>query len=74
MFRNTSSRQQADTITHAAVADTDQAVARKLRTLARQTTNGDVARVWNAAATAAEAGQLAPEIRADYARGTQFAG
>lgn len=55
-----------------AVADTDEAVAAKLRGLARQTTNPDRARTYTAVADAAEAGQLHPTLRADWAQGVTF--
>lgn len=54
------------------VADTDAAVAAKMRGLARQTSNPDRARTYTAVADAADAGQLHPDLRTDWARGATF--
>ena len=54
------------------VADTDTAVAAKLRGLARQTSNPDRARTYTAVADAASAGQLHPTLRVDWADGVTF--
>lgn len=59
-------------IVSAAVDNTDQAVAAKMRGLARQTSNPDRAQTYTAVANAADAGQLHPELRADWAQGTTF--
>lgn len=73
MLRKKTPRPAGDTVTHAAVADTDEAVAAKLRTMARETSNLDLANAWNSIAAAAEDGRLSPSIRREFARGTQFA-
>lgn len=78
MFRRktdqTGSAQSSGSITHAAVPDTDAAVAAKMRTLAAQTSNPDRAQTWRQVAAAAEEGRLSPSIRAEFARGTRFDG
>jgi len=73
MFRKKINPQTADTVTYPAVDDTDEAVADKLRTMARETSNPDLANAWSSVAAAAEDGRLSPAIRREYARGTQFA-
>ncbi|MBW8728316.1 MAG: hypothetical protein JF625_24625 [Inquilinus limosus] len=72
MFRRKTQQPTAAPIVSAAVADTDAAVAAKMRGLARQTSNPDRANTYTAVAEAAEAGQLHPELRADWARGVTF--
>ena len=54
------------------VADTDTAVAAKMRGLARQTTNPARSRTYTAVADAADAGQLHPSLRVDWAVGVTF--
>lgn len=76
MFRRKQSAAKApayETVTYPAVEDTDEAVAAKLRRMARETTNGDRAGNWLQIAQAAEDGRLSPAIRREFARGTTFA-
>ncbi|MFI6856519.1 hypothetical protein [Streptomyces sp. NPDC050416] len=65
-------QQAAGTVTYPVVDDTDEAVAAKLRTMASETTSLHLAEAWNRVAMAAEAGQLSPAARREYARGTTF--
>lgn len=76
MFRRKPKQQTEtayETVTYPVVADTNEAVAAKLRTMASETTNGDRAITWLQIAAAAEEGQLSPSIRREFARSTQFA-
>lgn len=72
MFRKKTQQSTAAPLASTAVADTDAAVAAKMRGLARQTTNPDRAKTYTAVADAADAGQLHPNLRADWARGVTF--
>ncbi|MFF3377175.1 hypothetical protein ACFYXF_30000 [Streptomyces sp. NPDC002680] len=72
MFRRKTQQSTAAPLVSAAVADTDEAVAAKMRGLARQTTNPDRAKTYTAVANAADAGQLHPDLRADWAQGVTF--
>lgn len=63
----------AETVTYPAVEDTDEAVAAKLRTMASNTDNLHLIEAWSRIAAAADAGQLSPAIRREYALGTTFA-
>lgn len=73
MFRKETPRQAPEFVTYPAVDDTDEAVAGKLRRMASDTARLDLAEGWTRIAVAAEAGQLSPSIRREFARGTQFA-
>lgn len=72
MFRRKTTEQPQRTITASVVPDTDAAVAAKMRGLAAKTSNPDRARSWTQTAEAAEAGQLHPSIRGEFARGVTF--
>jgi len=72
MFRRKTTQQPQQTIVSSAVPDTDAAVAAKMRGLAAKTSNPDRAQGWTQIAEAAEAGQLHPSIRAEFARGVTF--
>lgn len=61
-----------ETFHYPAVADTNEAVSAKLRAMAGQVGDRELAASWRSMADGIEAGQIHPSVRADYASGTRF--